>query len=136
MGESAQVRSGRGGSGSSRRTTGEAKTGKDAEETTTDPRKEAMSELSTEQRAARKKSRKAAKSLPPPTPDPQMLRSLEIFEGLHANQLNTLAEHAEGICLKRDQMLASPGEQHPDPFFNFIIAGQVGCAEHTESAQN
>lgn len=87
------------------------------------------------QKEARKKARQAAKRLPPPTVSPDAIARLELFEGLPSAVLETLQSKAEGLVLQRDSMVATPSSAPSDPYLNLIVAGQVGCGEHTPEAE-
>ena len=49
--------------------------------------------------------------------------------------MEALYEKAEGLTLGRDDMLTRPGDVVKEVWVNFIVAGQVGVAEHTEAAE-
>lgn len=87
------------------------------------------------QKEARKKARQAAKRLPPPTVSPDALKHLELFDGAPDKALEAILAKADGIVLQRDAMLATPDTKVADPYVNFIVAGQVGCGEHTAEAE-
>ena len=79
----------------------------------------------------------AAKKLPPPIVPTDTLKDLKIFQGVPEAVMAALSSAAETVVLDRDAMLFVPGQTQPDPdpYVNFVVAGQVGCGEFTEEAQ-
>jgi Fe-S-cluster-containing hydrogenase component 2 len=88
------------------------------------------------EKAAKKKARLAAKKLPPPTVPAKSLITLELFEATPQKVLDQLIARAEPITYQRDQMIVAPGMAAADPYFQFVVSGQVGCGEYTDDAGN
>lgn len=87
------------------------------------------------QKEARKKARMAAKRLPPPTASPSAIQQLDLFRNIPRDALAAIESRAAGHAIERDTLIAKPGAAIADPYLNFIVAGQIGCGEHTEAAE-
>jgi Fe-S-cluster-containing hydrogenase component 2 len=76
----------------------------------------------------------AAKRLPPPKVPAESIRKLEIFNGVPKAAMDAFIAKCEGVVLARDEMVTKPEARNPDPYLNFVVAGQVGCGEFTPEA--
>mgnify|MGYP000754528466 CR=1 FL=1 len=95
-----------------------------------------MTATTAQDKAAQKKARMAAKKLPPPTPEPKLLKTVPLFDGAGQKLMDALIAKGEGKTFGRDDMVQAPGQAvGPDVYVNFILAGQFGVGEHTEQAQ-